>query len=166
MNNLINIISSTLENNDFNIPLVKLLNIIFSLNVLEIFYILLLLLIIFYKYFNIYIITFIGDLLNKLPNKFLAYYINDLLGKFNKVINSNKKFINIMFMVILLMLLCIKIINLYLSYEILINIEDSITVYKNFKFKKSVLPLLIYCKYSPINTNNILLLYKEKTTHN
>jgi phosphate/sulfate permease len=132
------IISSPFE--DGNIPLVDLLLDLVSLNLIEIIIIISIILMIGSNKNN----NIIYNLIKKyIPNNYLHLFIQ-------KVSNFNTKFTNFMLIIMVVILLLIKLGNLYVSCELFANIEDYVIVYNYIK-KNS---LLMIISLNSIKLNN------------
>jgi hypothetical protein len=129
-------INSPLEE---EIPLLGLLNSILSLNVLELFLIIIIIVVLNNNYLRKLFIKQIKMLKVKyVPVKYVK--IHNLVDKLTSFAH-NDKFDKIIILVYLLLLLGIKLMNIYFITELNTNIDDFILVYN--QFKKSHLLILV-----------------------
>jgi LAGLIDADG endonuclease len=157
----INIINSPLEINDDTIPLEVLLNSLYSLNILELFLFLILLFLIVNRYFYKFNMENIYNLIRKImPVKFMIWYLKSV----NKSIEYNTKFTNIMFIIIIILLIVIKLGNLYISFELSINTDNYVQVYNHLKNTTKTSILILGLSKSPLDFNlkYIFTFYKFK----
>jgi len=157
----INIINSPLEINDDTIPLEVLLNSLYSLNLLELFLFVILLLLLVNKYFYKFNMENIYKLIRKImPVKFMKWYEKSI----NKSIEYNTKFTNIMFIIIIILLIVLKLGNLYISSELSVNTDTYVQVYNHLKntTKTSILILGLYKSPLDCNLKYIFTFFKFK----
>lgn len=136
-------ISSILEQGDQSIPLVDLLEGIFSYNILELILIFLLIYVISYKKINDFIINFISNIIKKyIPGKYENW--NEKLEKSK---DYNNKFIKLSTIVLFFLLITFKICNLFVSGVLYVYIDDYVIVYNYLKniSQNSTLFLLSAC---------------------
>ena len=125
-----NLINCPIEAGDKSIPLIEILQGLFSLNVLEIVFIIILLLIVFNRYFYKFNVEFILKLVNKyLPNKITVWFKKYT----NTSVKYNNKFTTFMFIVVSILLILVKLGNLYVTAELCNNIDDYVLVYNHIK---------------------------------
>ena len=125
-------INSPLELGDQSTPLSDLLDVLLGYNTLELIII-----------FAILYILFNQILLNKLNNYIPAKY--QFLKKISEVrVINNTKFMNILLISLIVLLLIFKFINLYVSYELVHNLNDYILVHNYIKTinKSSILLIM------------------------
>jgi len=135
-----NMINCPIEKGDDSIPLVDILEGIFELNILEIVYIIILILIVFNRFFYKINVDFILKLVNKyLPEKYTAW-----LNKYtNTSVEINNKFTSIMFIVVSILLILVKLCNIYFTGHLYNNIDDYVLVYNHLKKNSDVSCLII-----------------------
>jgi len=141
------IVNSPLEQNEIVSPLEELLQIILSLEVLELSLFIIILLVLFNKYIYKNNIEIIYNLVNKyLPNKFISWYSKF----FHKSVEYNTKFTTIMIIIISFILLIVKLGSIYICAELINNTDDYVQVYNHLKgiSKSSILLLGLNYKYS------------------
>jgi LAGLIDADG endonuclease len=156
-----NIINSPLEINDDTIPLEVLLNSIYSLNILELFLFVILLLLVVNRYFYKFNMENFSNLIRKiLPVRFMIWYLKSV----NKSIEYNTKFTNIMFIIIMILLIIFKLGNLYISYELKFNTDNYVEVYNYLKNSTKTSILILGLSKSPLDCNikYILTFFKFK----
>ena len=122
-------INSSLEPGDQSIPLLDLLDVINSFNILELTIICLMLYILLIKYINNFNFVF-RLIINYMPTKY-----HNWAKVFDSGKNLNSKFLNIMLVILIVLLLIFKLMNLYFSTELYTNIDLYVSVY-NFLTKK------------------------------
>ena len=122
-------INSSLESGDQSIPLLDLLEVINSFNILELTIIFFILYILFLKYINNF------NLVSNLIIKYVPTKYHNWVKVFNKGKNLNSKFLNSMLVILIVLLLIFKFMNLYFSSELYTNIDLYVSVY-NFLTKK------------------------------
>ena len=141
-------IFSVLE--DDSIPLLDLIENLFSLNVLEFILIIFLIYLLCQKYVNNFNINFISNFIKKyLPNKFQRFTnILQTGGKINNKVS--------IFMIVLIFILIIffKLLQIYITYELSENIDDYVLVYNHIK-KNSLIILINYNVLFNKNINKI-----------
>lgn len=149
-------VNCPLEPGDEPIPLVDLLQALFSLNLLEIFIIAILILIVFNRYFYKFNMGFISKLVSKyLPDNYPRVAV---FKKYTKnSIEYNNKFTTIMFILLSVLLILVKLGNLYVTIELNNNIEDYVLVYHYLKYikKGSILIIGLPNNFLIKNINNI-----------
>jgi DNA-directed RNA polymerase len=122
-----NFINSPFEE---NIPLVVLINTIFTFNLLEILLVFIFLLVLFNKYFyklNI-------NIMSKITDKFKDNIIIDKFKNYMKYsAKYNDKFAFIMIIIISILFILIKLTNLLIVLELNNNIDDYVLVYNHYK---------------------------------
>jgi len=141
------IVNNPLEKNEIVSPLEELLQILFSLEVLELYLIIILILVIFNKYIFKYNIEIIYKLVNKyMPNNFISWYSI----YFKKSVEYNTKFTTIMIILISFILLIFKLGIIYICAELNNNTDDYVLVYNHIKSisKNYILFLGLNTKYS------------------
>jgi hypothetical protein len=141
------IVNSPLEQNEIVSPLEELLQIILSLEVLELSLFIIILLVLFNKYIYKNNIEIIYNLVNKyLPNKFISWYSKF----FHRSVEYNTKFTTIMIIIISFILLIVKLGSIYICAELINNTDDYVQVYNHLKgiSKSSILLLGLNYKYS------------------
>jgi Cytochrome C and Quinol oxidase polypeptide I len=146
------IINSPVETIDNSTPLEVLLQSILSLEILELLLILILLLVLFNKYIYSNNAEFISKILNKfLPNNFIKWKTKNL----EKSIEYNNRLTTIILTVTMIILLIMKLVNIYFCAELNINTDDYVQVYNHLKsIDKSSILLLSYNKCSVIELKN------------
>nr|YP_010691086.1 LAGLIDADG endonuclease [Phellinus igniarius]WBU93187.1 LAGLIDADG endonuclease [Phellinus igniarius] len=119
-----------IESGDAHIPLLTLLNALFTFNVLEIILLIILLVILFNKYIYKLNMTILSNLINK-------YFSKNIIAWFNKYsatsVEINEKFTKIMLIYISIVLILFKLGTLYITYELGMNIDDYVLVYNHIK---------------------------------
>lgn len=124
-----NLINSVLESSEIRTPLEDILNNLYTLNILEFLLILMLILLLSNKYIYIFNMKLISNFMNKyMPNLFKKY--KQYLEKGQ---NYNEKWTTFLTVFIIILLLIIKLMNLYFSGELTHNINDFIVVYNYIK---------------------------------
>jgi hypothetical protein len=123
-------INCPIEKGDDSIPLVDILEGIVEANILEIGYIIILILIVFNRFFYKINVDFIKKLVNKyLPEKYTAW----LYKSTNTSVEFNNKFTTIMFIVVSILLILLKLGNIYVTAHLYNNIDDYVLVYNHIK---------------------------------
>ena len=133
-------IDSPFEGEDFNTIIEVLKNLLF-LDGIEGLYILLLILIICFKYLYKFNIKLLNKLVLLIPNKYLPNKLKNGISNVDKAVEFNSKFYDTMFIIVLILLLLTKLLHFYYSSELYSNIDDYILVYNYIK--KSNLLLLV-----------------------
>ena len=125
-----NIIPSLLENGEQNIPLIVLLESLEILNVLEIMLIVALIILFFNN--NIYNLNI--KIISYILNKYIPDNYHNKINTFlNKGTEYNKKYINILIVLIITILLILKLGNLYITSELYSKVDDYVLVYNYLK---------------------------------
>lgn len=123
-------INCPLEEGDNNIPLIYLLNILFSLNVIEFLFLILLVLILYNKYINKINITIISNFINKYMSKKVINWYN----KYSQTsLKFSEKFSKYLFIYVSFMLIFTKLISLIFIFDLNYHIEDYVLVYNHYK---------------------------------
>jgi hypothetical protein len=162
------IMDSPLESGDGSIPLIDLLESLVSLNMIELYLIISLILILF----NQNIIDLYIKIVSKILNKYISIkYQNKIMNILNISKENNKKYNNILLIIIISILILIKLVNLFVSYHLYDKIDDYILVYNHLKNidKNSILLLVFNNKLSIKNSfklNNKYTNYSSKTVVN
>jgi hypothetical protein len=155
-------INYPLESNNIifdHTPLENLITSLFTLNIFILFLTISLLFLIFNRYIILYNLEFISTLIEKyLPNKFNGI----LKTKINKGIDYNSRFIFIMFTVNSILLILILLLSIFICAELLVKIDDYVTVYNQLHINKSFICLFLGIN----NNNNNLLIYNSSNNNN
>lgn len=126
------IINSTLESSDITSPLQDLLIYSFTLDI----FILLLLISLLIIIFNRYILSFNLNFINSILNKYISIKIRNWFNKYlNTGIDYNNKLVLFMFIINSIGLFLIVLLKIFLSSELLINIDSYIEVHNYIHYK-------------------------------
>ena len=148
-----NLINCPIEGSEDTIPLVEILDNLISLNILEIVLTVILILILYQKYINKININFITKIVVKyLPNKYIDWFKKYSTSS----IKYNDKFTKIMFIYVSILLILLKLGNLYVTAELYNNIDDYVLVYNHIKgIKKGSIFILLSLKSKNLKQNKI-----------
>lgn len=123
-------IPSLLDNNELLSPLEKLLNYQLIINVMIFILVTSLLIIIFNKF----VVKYNYDLINKLLGKYMSIKFKEKFDSYVSKSNElNNRFILVIFVINCILLFYFMILNIYVSSELTINIDDYILVYNHLK---------------------------------
>ena len=140
------IIKDNSEYGDNITPLNELVDVIFSYNMLELYLILLIIYILFYR-------NILNIIIKYIPTKF-----NYIIKIVESGINMNKKVMNVLLIILFFLLIIFKLVNIIFSYDLHINLNEYIIVYN--EIKKSSILILLSCnnilKYSSKNISRPL----------
>ena len=116
-------------------------------------FIIILLLIVFNRYFYKFNVEFILKLVNKyLPNKITVWFKKYIFTS----VEYNNKFTTFMFIVVSILLILVKLGNLYVTAELCNNIDDFVLVYNHIKgIKKGSIFILLSLKSKNLKQNKI-----------
>ena len=148
-----NLINCPIEGSEDTIPLVEILDNLISLNILEIVLTVILILILYQKYINKININFITKIVVKyLPNKYIDWFKKYSTSS----IKYNDKFTKIMFIYVSILLILLKLGNLYVTAELYNNIDDYVLVYNHIKgIKKGSIFILLSLKSKNLKQNKM-----------
>jgi hypothetical protein len=124
-----------------NIPLVTLLNAIWTFNILE----LILMVILVWLLFNKYLKNYSFNISSKIVHKYMGDKFIEKFEKYQKIFeNLNNKFSVVMYMWVGLLLIIIKLVNIYFSGVLYYDIDNYVLVYNHYKNIESeyILPII------------------------
>jgi len=125
-------IPSLLDPNELISPLEKLLNYQLVINLM----IFILIIFMLFFIFNRYILKFNLELINKILSKYLSLNFKNKIDKFmNKSNDLNIRFLIVLFVLNGILLLYFIFLNIYITSELIFNLDDYIDVHINIKKK-------------------------------